>query len=312
MEAVSDNNLFVEKYKPKTISDILGNEELHAKFMNYSETGEINNLLFAGVQGIGKTLTAKLLSESITDDVLYVNASNENGIDTIRTKIVSFCERSSFGEGKYKVIILDEADYLTLNGQAALRAIIEEHIDHTRFIFTCNFIEKILAAIKSRCEVVIFKEMDKKAMLKRCTDILKAEKITVTKDIAKIVATVIKSKYPDFRSVLNTIQGLLSEDEGKRTLNPYTSDVEDKGAILELLRAGDWTALREKIKELGYVYDDIYRYLYEHAEDISKSNHLPLRMLVRQYWFESTQFPDPEINLATLFADIIQENYIDG
>jgi DNA polymerase III delta prime subunit len=298
-------NLFVEKYKPNSIEDVIGNDELSIKFREFIEKKEINNLLFVGCQGAGKTLSAKIISNAISEDVMYINASNESGIDVIRNKIVNFCSSATFNDN-FKIIILDEADGISPQGQGALRAVMEEFIGHTRFILTCNFLNKILKPLKSRCEVFEFKGGDKTDMIKRCLQILKMEGVKGTKDgIVGNIKELVNAKYPDFRSVLNTMQKLVQEKDGKKTLSPYTSLNDDMRQIIDLIRTKKLTKLREYVKEQGMVYDDIYRFVFDNAKTICPEEWTTIWIQCQQFQFENAFVADPEICAMAFFSEIM-------
>ena len=189
------HTLWVEKYRSQTLDKYIGNEELKSTIANWIEKNDIPHLLLYGKAGTGKTTLAKLIVNNIDCDYLYINASDENGIDTIRDKVKSFAIASSFKP--LKVVILDEADFLTQPAQAALRNLIEEYSLNTRFILTCNYIERLIEPLQSRCEIHILKPPSKGDVARHiCTNILEVEGVKY--DI-KDVARVINELYPDVR-----------------------------------------------------------------------------------------------------------------
>lgn len=198
------NGIWVEKFRPKTINDIVLSTEIKDLIKNYCSSKEIPNLLFVGRAGIGKTSLAKIICNDLLKcQYLYINASDENGIDTIRTKVIGFSQTKSL-DGGIKVVILDEADGLTSEGQKALRNVMEEYSKYTRFILTANYEHKIIPAIQSRCQT-IKPEPDLKETILRCSDILKQEGISTSGQTGKVI-TLIKSSFPDLRKIINNLQ----------------------------------------------------------------------------------------------------------
>lgn len=199
------NKLWCEKYRPKTLDNILLEDSVRAKIQEFKEAGEIPNLLFCGPPGQGKTSIAKIIVNDLLDcQYLYINASDENGIDIIRSKVSSFAQTASI-DGALKVIILDEADYITAQGQAALRNTMESYSSNCRFILTANIKHKIVPAIQSRCTGIDIVPPLKQAVI-RMFNILKSEGVTIQEaDKAKVVS-LIKRTYPDLRKTINELQ----------------------------------------------------------------------------------------------------------
>jgi replication-associated recombination protein RarA len=198
-------NLWVEKYRPKTLQDIVLSVKDLNFFLSLKEKNEIPNLLFAGSPGTGKTSLAKIIVNHILDcQYLYINASDENGIDTIRSKVLGFSQTKSF-DGAQKVVLLDEADSISLEGSKALRNVIEEYSSNTRFIFTCNYLFKIIPALQSRCQIFNLTP-PLEGVIARVIYILKQENISVPDTEKSKLITLIRNSYPDLRRIINDIQ----------------------------------------------------------------------------------------------------------
>jgi len=197
------DSLFTEKYRPKTLTDLVLSDS-NRKYFD-SITDEIPNLLFVGTPGIGKTTLARILVNDILEcQYLYINASDENGIDTIRSKVVGFAQTKSL-DGKVKVVILDEADGITIDGQRALRNTMEEYSSGTLFILTANYKHKIIPAIQSRTQ---FFDLNPPfdTVLKLIVGIIKQEGIKITEDQKSNFVNVVKQNYPDIRKIINSVQ----------------------------------------------------------------------------------------------------------
>ena len=198
---MNDHSLWVEKYRPTTIDTYIGNEHLKSKVKIYLDSGDIPHLLLFGKAGTGKTTLAKILVNNIECDYLYINASDENNVDTVRTKVKNFA--STIGFKDMKVIILDECDYITPNAQAALRNLMETFSKHCRFILTCNFVERIIDPIQSRCQTFQVVPPNKQEVAKNLHQIFTNESVTYKKEDLVVL---VNSGYPDVRKVVNSAQ----------------------------------------------------------------------------------------------------------
>ena len=195
------HTLWTEKYRSQTLDQYIGNDELKNTIQSWIIKNDIPHLLLHGKAGTGKTTLAKLITQNINCDMMYINASDENGIDTIRDKVKSFASTSTFQP--LKVVILDESDYLTINAQASLRNIIETFSAKTRFILTCNYVERIIEPLQSRCQAFKIETLSKPDIARHLVSILEAENTTYNlPDISAIVTNF----YPDIRKIINVTQ----------------------------------------------------------------------------------------------------------
>jgi replication factor C small subunit len=198
-------DLYTEKYRPQVLDDIVLTKEEKDYFLSLKEKKEIPNLLFAGSPGTGKTSLAKIIVRDILDcQYLYINASDENGIDTIRSKVIGFSSTKSL-DGKLKVVLFDECDALSLDSQKALRNVIEEYSENTRFIFTCNYLFKVIPALQSRCQIFSLTP-PLNGVLNRVVHVLKQEGINVPEEEKGRLVELVRSGYPDLRRIINDIQ----------------------------------------------------------------------------------------------------------
>jgi DNA polymerase III delta prime subunit len=263
------HTLWVEKYRPALLDGYLGNETLKTAVSQMIEKRDIPHLLFHGPAGTGKTTLAKLLVANIPCDYLYVNASAENGIDTVREKLKNFAMGAGFKP--LKVIILDEADFLSTNAQAGLRNFMEAYSLHTRFIITCNYPEKVIPALVSRCQTYEVKPISKKEVAQKLVSILQAEKVQFTvEDLGFIVNTY----YPDIRKVIQFAQQ--SNVNGVIKIckeNALEADVYVK--IVEILKnpskPGAFQELRQIVADIDPTsLEQIYKYLFDKVDTYAK------------------------------------------
>jgi len=246
-QEVRHHTIWAEKYRPSKLEDYVGNDTLKAKVNQYIETNDIPHLLLYGSAGTGKTTLAKLITNSIKCDVLYINASDENGIETIRVKIKNFA--CNIGFNPLKVIILDEADYFTPAAQAGLRNMMETFSEHTRFILTCNFHERIIEPIHSRCQSFGVTPPSKKDVAANLVNILKNENVSFDKEG---VVLLVNTHYPDIRAVINTAQRNVVNGELKLAKEDILEgDV--KAKIIEMLKIEDiheaFTSIRQLLAD---------------------------------------------------------------
>jgi replication factor C small subunit len=299
------NSLWVEKYRPDTLEGYVGNEHILEKVKIYIQNEDVPHLLLYGQAGTGKTTLAKIITNQIDCDLMYINASDENSVDAVRDKIRGFA--SSMGFRKWKVIILDEADYLTPNAQAALRNLMETFSASTRFILTCNFVEKVIDPIQSRCQTFAITPPSKKDVAKRLNDILTAEGVEFEmSDLAFIV----NSGYPDIRRVLNAAQrqvinGKLVIDKQSTLEANYTEKV-----VQELMSNNDaktkFTNVRQIIADSGVKsFEPLYRTLYDRVDDYGKGKVGQTILNIADGQYKDAMVVDKEINVMAMMLNII-------
>ena len=292
--------LWVEKYRPKTVDGyVFRDEHQKAQVKQWIKEQTIPHLLFSGNAGIGKTTLAKLLFNEleINDlDILEINASRTNSVEDVRDKIVNFVQMIPFGP--FKVVLLDEADYLSPNAQAALRGVMEEYHTTSRFILTCNYPNRIIPALHSRCQGFHIERIDATEFTARVAQILIDEGITPDLDI---LDTYVKATYPDLRKCINMVQ--MNSVDGK-LVEPQKSDTGDadyKLEMVELFKKGEISKARKLVCSQARPdeIEDIYKWLYDNIDlfgDEEKQESAIL--IIKQGLVDHTLVADPEINLA--------------
>ena len=301
--------LWVEKYRPKTIEECILPDELKRTFMSFIEQGEIPNLLLAGSAGVGKTTVARALLEQIGVDYIVINGSLHGNIDTLRTDIMQFASTISF-TGSRKYVILDEADYLNPNStQPALRNFMEEFSRNCGFILTCNFPNRIIDPLHSRCSVVEFKiskdDLPKLAMqfMKRVIHVLNTEHISFDKSV---VAELITKHIPDWRRVLNELQRYSVNGAIDSGIFVNIGDTSFK-SLVECLKNKNFADMRKWVSENSDMdTTTIFRKMYDTANDTVKKNSIPeLVLILSEYQYKAAFVADPEINLVAAFTKIM-------
>lgn len=295
------HTLFTEKYRPDTLEGYIGNDDFKTSLQQWISTNDIPHLLLCGGAGTGKTTAAKLIVNNINCDYVYINCSDENGIDTIRDKVKSFASAATFKS--QKVVIMDEADFLTINAQAALRNVIETFSLTTRFIFTCNYVERIIDPIQSRTVVFELTPPSMKEVAMKCLQILDKEEIKYQKpDVANIV----KQTYPDIRKSLNLLQSSIKEGvlEPSRILTNINK-ISDQ--IIELLKGQNiknFTTIRQIIMDSNIRdYNELYRALFERSDEFTNSAIATL--IIADYQYKSINSPDKEITMSACIAKLL-------
>ena len=299
--------LWVEKYRPRTLADCILPADQKKIFQEMLSKGEIQNMLLCGGAGMGKTTIARALCEELQTDYIIINGSEESGIDVLRTKIKQFASTVSFS-GKPKVVILDEADYLNPNStQPALRAFMEEFSSNCRFIFTCNFKNRIIPPLHSRTAVVEFKlpkaEKPKiaAAFFKRVLEILKHESVEADD---KVIAKVIEKHFPDYRRILNELQRYSSSgkiDEGI-LVNMGEINMQE---LTVALKDKDWKKMRTwVVNNIDNDPQTLFRKFYDTMSD-SVVQVPQLVLLLADYQYKSAFCADQEINLVACLTEIM-------
>ena len=302
--------LWVEKYRPITLDEYVGNEVIKNKIEDYFKQGSIQNLLFYGVAGTGKTTLAKLITKNLNCDLLYLNASDERGIDTIREKIVPFA--STMGFKDIKIIILDEADYLTPQAQATLRNTIESCSKTTRFILTCNYLERIISPLQSRCQTFEITPPSKQEVNNKCQDILTQEKISFygihdNGQHHNSIDGVIDTHYPDIRKIINTLQGSIVDGEIKIDDNSL-KNTQLGGLIVDaLIRKAKLSEIRQIIADSGSrEFDDLFKYIYDKSSTLFGDNEGEAILIIAKYQYEYTFVLEKEICIAAMLKKLLE------
>ncbi|KKN24904.1 hypothetical protein LCGC14_0890220 [marine sediment metagenome] len=304
------DKLWVEKYRPKTLDNyIFQNAAQKQTFEKMIASGSIPHLLFSGVQGSGKTTLAKILIDGmdVTDtDVMQINASDENSVDVIREKIKSFV--ITYAMGTFKIILLEEADRMTLQGQDALRNLMEEYADAARFILTCNYENRITPPIQSRCQHFRFKASDKDDIAEYIVKILAAEQIKFDLDLIDIY---ISAGYPDVRKIVNMLQqnsidNTLQQPQSEGEVGDY------KFELLDFISQDKWLDARKLVcaSVIAEEWEEVYRFLYENLHKSPKfsnrSNWEKGIVIIADHLYKHGIVADPEINAASMFIKFTQ------
>ena len=305
-------DLFVEKYRPQTIEDCILPKHLKETFTEIVKTGEVPNLLLTGTSGLGKTTVARAICNELDLDYILINASEDGNIDTLRGKIKQFASSISLSGG-YKVVILDEADYLNASStQPALRGFIEEFSANCRFILTCNFKNKIIEPLHSRCGVIEFNTTKKDLQelcglfMNRALNILSAEDIKVPNK--EVLAELIMRHAPDWRRILNELQR--HSRNGVLELNVIGGTIE--GGINELfgyLKSKDFKSMRKWVAEnMDVESAAIFRGIYDHMNDSVTPNSIPqLVLILADYQFKNAFVADNELNMVACLTEVMAQ-----
>jgi replication factor C small subunit len=302
----TDHTIWVEKYRPDTLDGYIGNDAVRAKIEQYITSQDIPHLLFYGTAGTGKTTAAKMLVKNIDCDYMFINASDERGIDTVRDKIKGFAATAGFKP--LKIVVLDEADFLGREAQPALRNLMEAYSATTRFILTANYVERIIDPLVSRTQVYKLTPPNKKDVAKKLAEILKTENVSYE---AATIAQIVNAYYPDIRKVINTAQ--LQTRNGKLEVSIEELIGQDtKLKVVDTLSSN--LPMKDKINEVRKIiadaqvqdYTELYQVLYHNVE-VFASTKIPQAVIaIAEGQFRDGQVPDKEINfIATLYTILI-------
>jgi replication factor C small subunit len=300
-------DLWTEKYRPKHIDNyVFRDARQKQQVTGWLSDGALPHLLFSGAPGTGKTTLAKvLLNELGVDsmDILEINASNENNVDTIRNKITNFSSTMPFGDMKY--VLLDEADYITPNGQAALRGVMETYASSCRFILTCNYPQRIIPALHSRCQGFHIEKLDVTEFTARIAEICITEGVEID---LEVLDTYVQATYPDLRKCINLVQQNVVEGTLQKPQDGDRSASDWMLNAIELFKSGEYKQARELIVSQARPeeYDDVYRFMYRNLElwgETSLQQDQAI-VIIRDGMAKSSLCADPEINLSATIIEL--------
>ena len=299
--------LWVEKWRPKTLKEyVVRDDAQRQQIQSWINDKAIPHLLLSGAPGVGKTTLAKVLFNELEVsgyDILEINASRENSVDTVREKINNFVQIMPFGD--YKYVLLDEADYMSPNGQAALRGVMETYHTSARFIITCNYPNRIIPAIHSRCQGFHMEVIDKTEFTARAAEILIAEQ---TEPDLETLDTYVKATYPDLRKCINMIQQNCRDGKLMPPQSGDSGQQDYRLQMVELFKAGKINEARKLVcsQARPEECEEIYRWLYDNLEIISKEDELQDKavLIIKQGLVDHSFVADPEINLASVMIKL--------
>ena len=307
MAEVKKHDLWVEAFRPTTLDGYIGNESLIEKAKIWIANNELPHLLLYGTAGTGKTTLAKILANALDSQIMYINASDTNSVDMVREQISRFA--SSVGFNRWKIVILDEFDFMTPNAMAALRNVMETYSKTTRFILTCNYVEKVIDPIQSRCQVFAITPPSKTDVAKRLVTVLESEGVEY--DI-KDVAAIINSSYPDIRRAINAAQG--SVRDGKLQL--YRASAIQANYMTEILtvlktpkdKKNAFTKIRQiiadsKVKD----FTPLYRFLYDTIDEYATGSIASVILIIAETQYQDASVVDKEINVMSMFVKLMAE-----
>ena len=299
--------LLVEKYRPRTFDDyVFCSNEQKQKFLSFVENQDIPNLLLSGTPGTGKTTAARILIDLLQVDemdLLEINASDENNVDTIREKIISFV--STYAVGKYKVVHLAEADYLGIQAQGILRVVLEDGYENARFILTCNYDNKLIPAIKSRCQHFHLKNPDRDGILERILNVMISEEIEFDPDD---VDRLISIAYPDIRKMIALVQQNTVDKVFKLHDASGSGDTTIKNQIIDFIKSKKFTEARKYICDNVSTdqFEDLYRFMYQNVNLLTQDQYKTdcCVVIIAKYLYQHQSVADVEINFAACMIEI--------
>jgi DNA polymerase III delta prime subunit len=305
----SEEYLWVERYRPKCVADCILPDRIKKVFQSYVDDGNLPNLMLTGSAGVGKTTVAKAMCEQLGLNHLFINSSEERGIDMLRTKIKGYASTISLTGGR-KVIILDEADYLTPEAQAGLRGAIEEFSDNCSFIFTCNFKSRLIDALHSRCSVIDFslqaEEKPRMAaqLFARLSTVLTQENISYDK---QVLIKIIEKFFPDYRRTLNELQRYSSSGAIDAGTLAQISDIRKITDLVKHLKEGNFAEMRKWVVVNSDIEPArIYRKVYDSLYDYFKPESIPQAVVIlAKYQYQSAFVADQEINIVACLTEIM-------
>ena len=303
MATTKQHTLWNEIYRPNKLENFVGNEQIKQTIAKFLSQNDIVNMVFYGPAGCGKTTLAKLIVNNLNCDYLFLNASDERGIDTIRDKVQGFSSVASFKP--LKVVILDEADFLTIQAQASLRNIIETFARTTRFILTCNYVERIIDPLQSCCQVLKIVPPSKQDIAYHIIDILKKEDVGMGADDLKLV---INQFYPDLRKMLNTLQMGVAGDEVVIDKNILVSSNYKNQILMELCKptSKSFNNIRQIIADSGANdFEDLFRFLFDNIDKYAPTSMGEVIIYIEEYQYHSNFRIDKEINAMALLSRIL-------
>jgi len=300
---MKDHSLLVERYRPITLENFVGNETIKENIQQYLDQNDIQNFIFYGPAGTGKTTLAKIIVKNLDCDHIYINASDERGIETIRDKVSGFASVMSFKP--IKIVILDEADFLTIQAQASLRNIIETFSRTTRFILTCNFIERIIDPLQSRCQVMKIIPPDKVDIARHLRWVLAQEEIEVEPKDLKII---VNQYYPDLRKMLNTIQLSINDNQLKIDKTILVSNNYTEKILKELKSKNtNFRVLRQIIADSGIKdFEELYKFLFDNASEYAPGREGSVAVILNDHLYQAQFRIDKEINIASALNKLIE------
>jgi len=300
-----NNSLWVEKYRPRKLTEYVGNEHLKQKVSDYLQSGDVPHLLFFGKAGTGKTTLAKLIVNSINCDHIIINASDENNVDTVRNKVKGFA--STVGFKDMKIVILDEFDYMTPNAQAILRNLMETFSKHCRFILTCNYVEKVIDPIQSRCQTFQIVPPTKKDVAVQISQILGKEGVSFQ---PTDLVPIIDSSYPDIRKIINTCQ--LNSTKGQLKINTTSViDSDIKSKVVEILKSKNdkknkWKDIRQAVADARIQdFTELYSFLYEKVDEYGGGNTSNIILILSEAQHKDALVVDKEITFMSCIIQIV-------